>query len=122
MGLDTTHGCWHGAYSAFHRWRTEVAQAAGYGEQWPNRMLIHGGEKIDDIHNGDWVRAPDDPLLVLLLHQDCDGHIRPEHAGPLADRLEAIMGRLDEDWRAMTCRFIAGLREAAARGETVIFQ
>lgn len=29
MGLDTTHGCWHGAYSAFHRWRVEVAKAAG---------------------------------------------------------------------------------------------
>lgn len=21
MGLDTTHGAWHGAYSAFYRWR-----------------------------------------------------------------------------------------------------
>jgi len=29
MGLDTTHGCWHGAYSAFMRWRTEIAKAAG---------------------------------------------------------------------------------------------
>jgi len=29
MGLDTTHGCWHGAYSAFHRWRAGLANAAG---------------------------------------------------------------------------------------------
>lgn len=29
MGLDTTHGCWHGAYSAFGRWRDGLAQAAG---------------------------------------------------------------------------------------------
>jgi len=29
MGLDTSHGCWHGAYSAFMRWRTEIAKAAG---------------------------------------------------------------------------------------------
>ena len=29
MGLDTSHGCWHGAYSAFTRWRTVLAQAAG---------------------------------------------------------------------------------------------
>ncbi len=29
MGLDTSHGCWHGAYSAFNRWRIEIAKAAG---------------------------------------------------------------------------------------------
>jgi hypothetical protein len=29
MGLDTTHNCWHGAYSAFMRWRQEIAKAAG---------------------------------------------------------------------------------------------
>lgn len=29
MGLDTSHGAWHGAYSAFSRWRTEIARAAG---------------------------------------------------------------------------------------------
>ncbi len=29
MGLDTSHDCWHGAYSAFMRFRTEVAKAAG---------------------------------------------------------------------------------------------
>ena len=30
MGLDTTHDCFHGAYSAFSRWRNAVAEAAGY--------------------------------------------------------------------------------------------
>ena len=29
MGLDTSHDCWHGAYSAFMRWRQMLAQAAG---------------------------------------------------------------------------------------------
>lgn len=29
MGLDTTHGCWHGAYSAFMRWREKLAEVAG---------------------------------------------------------------------------------------------
>lgn len=23
MGLDTSHDCWHGAYSAFTRWRQQ---------------------------------------------------------------------------------------------------
>jgi len=26
MGLDTSHDAWHGAYSAFMRWRTEIAR------------------------------------------------------------------------------------------------
>ncbi len=29
MGLDTSHGCWHGAYSAFMRWRETIAAIAG---------------------------------------------------------------------------------------------
>ena len=29
MGLDTSHDCWHGAYSAFNRWRCAIAKAAG---------------------------------------------------------------------------------------------
>lgn len=29
MGLDTTHDCWHGAYTAFHRWRCKLAEVAG---------------------------------------------------------------------------------------------
>jgi hypothetical protein len=29
MGLDVSHDAWHGAYSAFMRWRTEIARAAG---------------------------------------------------------------------------------------------
>lgn len=29
MGLDTTHDAWHGAYSAFMRWRCKIAEVAG---------------------------------------------------------------------------------------------
>lgn len=29
MGLDCSHGAWHGAYSAFHRWRVQIAAAVG---------------------------------------------------------------------------------------------
>jgi hypothetical protein len=29
MGLDTSHGCWHGSYSAFMRWRRKIASLAG---------------------------------------------------------------------------------------------
>lgn len=36
MGLGTTHGCWHGAYSAFMRWRQMIAEVAGF----PPLMLM----------------------------------------------------------------------------------
>lgn len=29
MGLDCSHGAWHGAYSAFHRWRAKLAEVVG---------------------------------------------------------------------------------------------
>ena len=29
MGLDVSHGCWSGAYSAFMRWRRQIAKCAG---------------------------------------------------------------------------------------------
>ncbi len=29
MGLDTTHDCWHGPYSSFNRWRTQLAAEIG---------------------------------------------------------------------------------------------
>lgn len=38
MGLDTSHGCWSGAYSAFMRWRQMLASAAGF----PPLSLMEG--------------------------------------------------------------------------------
>lgn len=49
MGLDTSHGCWHGAYSAFNRWRDKLAEIAGipYGlmeRVWP---WPHNSESVN---------------------------------------------------------------------------
>lgn len=38
MGLDTSHDCWHGAYSAFGRWREKLAEVAGLPPLW---MMEH---------------------------------------------------------------------------------
>jgi hypothetical protein len=40
MGLDTTHDCWHGAYSAFMRWRRKLAEVAGYPPLDHTRALV----------------------------------------------------------------------------------
>lgn len=29
LGLDISHGCWHGPYSSFNEFRVEIAKVAG---------------------------------------------------------------------------------------------
>lgn len=135
MGLDTTHNCWHGAYSAFTRWRNKLAEVAGYAffkagdPPMYEQPLIDWGHVTQEQLAGVWEETPKDPLLVLIAHSDCDGDIYPEQAEPLADRLEELLPLLpDEDagghighWRAKTRQFIDGLRAAAKQDEIVNF-
>lgn len=143
MGLDTTHDCWHGAYSAFNRWRHAVAEAAGYRvvpptpeERATGRILcdcvdIDWSIYRDENYQGEWSDGPfiDDPLLHLIVHSDCDGVIHPKHGRALAARLEGLLPLLDEGksgghiWsmREVTERFIRGLRKATDADEDVEF-
>ena len=81
MGLDTSHDCWHGAYSAFARWRKRIAAAVGINL---DSMEGFGGSRS-------WSEWALDPIAVLLNHSDCDGEIAHEVCGPLADRLEGLL-------------------------------
>lgn len=132
MGLDTTHDAWSGAYSAFNRFRERIAEVAGYRQQW-----VGNGFQVDDAENttesggiyaGNWKKPPADPILILLLHSDCDGKIEPDHCRLLADRLEGLLPNLHGnggghlgDFKAKTEQFIKGLREAAAANEPLEF-
>ena len=135
MGLDTSHDCWHGAYGAFTRFRTAIAKAAGY-PIGPDESL--GGRDFyqlpwdqfeDKNYYGEWDRVPgDDPLIVLLVHSDCDGVIHPEHGVHLAKRLRELAPLLSEEggghidsMRAVALRFADGLEDAAALDEDVVF-
>ena len=44
MGLDTSHDCWHGAYSAFMRWREKIAEVAGFPPLWAMEGFFDPGE------------------------------------------------------------------------------
>ena len=164
MGLDTTHNCWHGPYSAFMRWRRAIAEAAGFPpldimEGFFDRDRIRSEADLPfDPHSwtrssmilGMWRRGhlplawealrsppggPDPRLISLLRHSDCDGEILAAECAPIADALEALLPRLDatvphpgieravyDGVRAATVRFIAGLRDAAAKRENVVFR
>lgn len=139
MGLDTSHDCWHGAYSAFGRWRAHLAITAGYklaeyevSPDWRYQLAELPWEMFrQENYQGDWSNGPavEDPLLYLIVHSDIEGVIHPEEGRHLAARLEQIMPLLDESGggpqiRSMTAttrQFIDGLRRAALAGEDVEF-
>jgi hypothetical protein len=134
MGLDTSHGCWHGAYGAFMRWRRELARAAGYKIHPPSLDQpdydLPWDMFEDKNYKGEWDTVPgDDPLLYLLVHSDCDGVIHPQQGVHIARRLEQLLPLLNEDasvghitsMRDKTQQFIDGLKAAAIAGEDVEF-
>lgn len=149
MGLDTSHDAWHGAYSAFMRWRTEIARLAGMPPLMAMESFWHGGSHLTsmvaniepqwvreafhrEIFNElpiKWASLKPDPLHALLHHSDCDGEIAPEDCVKIADRLEELLplfpagdgGGHIGDWRDKTQKFIDGCRAAAAANEPLDF-
>lgn len=136
MGLDTSHDCWHGPYSAFTRFRNKLAEIAGYevkdvtyddGHTWPTVSIDWPRLERDNpgCFQGEWQTGEGDPLVYLIAHSDCDGVLHPPQANALADRLTELLPKIPDDGmertREKTARFIAGLRNAVTRGEDVDF-
>lgn len=124
MGLDCSHNAWHGGYSAFMRWRKEIADVAGlpplelmdgfYASlDATGATLYHGMNTnqpaygpdsrpfmagLDDCLPISWDCLKPSALHELLSHSDCDGEIAAERCGPIADALEPLIALLpDED-------------------------
>lgn len=145
MGLDTTHGAWHGACSAFHRWRTEIARVAGFpplelmeGFYNPERfkwelenLTEYSGIKA--IFTGPslpikWEKFRSDPLVVLLHHSDCDGDLTYGQCGKIAKRLRELLPLIDGDLggyignvKEKTLTFIEGCELAHSNKEKLRF-
>jgi hypothetical protein len=125
MGLDTSHNCWNGSYSAFNRFREALCEAAE----------VRFRERPYEAYQGNWEGiepAPTDPLEYLINHSDCEGILPLYCLVPLADRLEGLLpeikanpsaewGHLGQGVAFATERFIKGLREAACEQECVEF-
>ena len=119
MGLDVSHDCWHGAYSAFMRWRREIARVVGI-----DLMSMEGFKE-----NGtSWETLKPDVLHVLLTHSDCDGYIQWKQTKKLADRLTELLPLLEGEggghigsYREKTQEFIDGLLLAHEAHERVEF-
>ena len=142
MGLDTTHECWHGAYSAFHHWRCKLAECAkvplelmsGFYDK-PDPYVTRDSaaklwvDRIDAWLPLEWDSLRPDPIHILLNHSDCDGIIAAADCEPLALRLRELLPLLPSgdagghigNWRDKTQAFIDGLLLAHSRSEDVRF-
>ena len=127
-----SHGCFSGSYNEFDGLRLVWADISGYGlYDFRNqggpvmpRIEYHRYSKEDML--GEWPDgAPDDPLLILLLHDELSGRIKWTHAPYIADRLEELgelLLKADKmPWVLITQQFARGLRTAAAYKQDVMF-
>lgn len=131
MGLDTSHGCFHGPYSKFNRLRQYVAKACG--GSFPPHDPDFTDEGVPPLP-GSWyyettiVPAQLIPGMTLFLgHSDCSGELNPEDAKAVAQFLRWVVTRVPEQSgmdlvQGMVETFAAGCEEAASRNETVYFE
>lgn len=128
MGLDISHDGPHWSYSGFQIWRAAVVRAAGIPMRKHDK---HDRFDIADIDfnsfpperfMGEWAEGdPGDPLLVLIVHSDCDGVIHPGHALALAERIDGLMEKLEPYHAEAAGDFVAALRRAWALHEPLEF-
>jgi len=157
MGLDVyveNDGTelWHGAYSAFSRFRIYIARMAGicleamwgYVERGPFKegkiycpFWMHHENAIDNVKymNEKYEPIPfppkeEEPLVILLDHSDCDGEIEIEDLEPLSKRLTQLYNRMEDkemgghigNIKEKTKFFIDGLNKAIELQERVLFR
>ena len=147
MGLDTSHDAFHGAYSAFNRFRQMICFVIGgshpphyeYNDDFSfkpevagllpiradlDENMVYFGQDLED----------DSGLVELLLHSDYNGEISPEMCVKIADELEELLPKIESlpdtsgghikargGYVGVTRKFIDGCRAAAAAGEPLIF-
>lgn len=126
MGLDCSHGAWHGAYSAFMTWRTYICDVAGLGN-----LLDYEGYKGfggTDPNGIEISSIKDEGLRILIDHSDCDGEFTPEECKLVADSLSLLIPKISGDLgghigdvRQKTQQFIDGCLLAHSLNENLIF-
>lgn len=131
-GMDISCGCFSGAPGTFDALRIAWSQAAGYGvfdfrnQGGPIMPRLDFSTYSDEDCLGEWPNgAPDDPLIIVLVHAEKGGRIKVNHCPALADRLEELEGYLLKDGHTMlvlmTQQFIRGLRFATQHKMDVQF-
>lgn len=130
--MTISHGCFSGTEDTFDTLRLVWAQVAGYGVMdFRNQggpvmpRLEYFRFSVEDMR-GDWPDgAPDDPLVILLAHEEREGRIQWIHASYIADRLDELSELMLKQnmmpWVLITQQFANGLRHAAHYRQDVMF-
>jgi hypothetical protein len=98
MGLDCSHGAFHGSYGTFGAWRDEIWSCVA---------------EIELPYSS--------PIFELLNHSDCDGEIAADHCDPIANELLRLFPYINCEQLGRTAQFIAGLHAAAYSHEPLEF-
>lgn len=114
MMLTVTHGCFEGSPELFNSLCAALATVSGY---------YTPVSYTDAQALGYWDEAPEDPLVILLIHDEHCGMINARHCAVLADRLDELEGRLHgrPQMLLLSQQFARGLRYAAAQHTDVKF-
>jgi hypothetical protein len=120
MGLNTTHNAWHGPYSSFMTWRTELSKIyniplelmEGFyykGDVCSDPfLLLHHKFKNDELEIKyinrleerlplKWENLKKNPIYILLRHSDCDGYISYGNCGKIANELKNVIEKIEPD-------------------------
>lgn len=117
MGLDTTHNCFHGAYSSFHRFRKTIGLQIGIEL---DKMEGFGGETP-------WDKVSPD-LYPLLSHSDCDGKLTVSECKKVYRGLNELVSNFnpelphDSDFLQRVDQFKEGLMDAINKKQQVKFR
>jgi hypothetical protein len=114
MNLTVSHGCFSGSPDMFNVLCTALADVSG--------IQPYIGSDAESL--GEWDEAPEDPLLILVIHDEHQGRICTRHCSVLADRLDELTGRLFHRHQTLlqTQQFAQGLRYAAQQDSDVTFE
>lgn len=128
MGLNCSHGAFDGAYSAFNRFRQEVAKALGC------KYPPHDDKSLDQDmwYTADGMTREKNPgVYEFFCHSDCDGEIDPEMCKKVADELSPALDLMPEEsgghiarnggYKAVLQKFIDGCMQAHEAGESLEF-
>lgn len=113
MGLDFSHCEAHWAYSGFARFRNKLAEQIG----------LHGYNDIGDTADPKFEPFKKDPIIHLLAHSDCDGHLTPKQCAKVAPRLREIVSAWpDSDYdKVKALELVEGMELAAKENQKLKF-
>lgn len=117
MGLDTTHDCFHGPYSAFDRFRVQLAKAIGI-DLHEMEGFTADGKSWDDVKHG---------IVPLLIHSDCDGELTVEECKQIVEGLNELIPNLHDNeylphsTKKRAIQFRDGCLKAIEKNENVAF-